>query len=121
EGSRIAYTREHEAVPDPLEELLVTGQPDDRPDGARHEHEPVRVAERYATQRAAEKRSERDAGEVVVGERGMAHVAREQDLALFGSRNHALPVGERSGFERRVDDDLVLPVGQPGEVGVRGA
>ena len=59
---------------------------------------------------AAELGQERDPGEVVVRERRVADVRRQQHLVLALAREEALAVGERARLERAVDHDLVLAV-----------
>jgi hypothetical protein len=65
-----------------------------------------------------ELRAERDSREVVVAERGVADVAREQDLVGGLAAQYALAVRQAPLGERAVDADLVLSVGQVGEARV---
>ena len=60
-------------------------------------------------------------GEIVVAQRGMADVGREQDLPLGVPRQEALAVGERAVRQGRVDADLVLPLRQRFQGAVRKA
>ena len=55
-----------------------------------------------------EHRRDGDPREVVVGERGVADVGRDQDLLLAVPLDHELRVGQVARLERRVDHDLVV-------------
>ena len=106
----IAEAGQHQPMSNPVEALLVQRQPGDSPNRAGEEQESVRVSRRCLAEQARKAHRHRDAGQVVVTERGMTRVAREEhfvgllpwDIAL--ADRHA-PVGER-----RVDADLVLVV-----------
>ena len=71
------------------------------------EEESVRELPRPVREHRGELGEERDPGEIVVRERGVAHVGAEQDLVLALPGKEALAVRQRSGRERAVDDDLV--------------
>ena len=56
-----------------------------------------------AVQRAAKEREQRNAREVVVGERRVADMGRQQHLVVRLARGEALAVAERAVLEGRVD------------------
>src|SRR5437764_11289216 len=68
----------------------------------------MRAAQRPCGQVSTEHGEHGNAGDVVVREGWMAYIRREEHLLLgHASRQYGLAEGERSGFERRVDHDLV--------------
>ena len=93
---------------DPVEAVAVAVQPGERADRARGEQKAVGVAQRAVEELAREHRRDRDPGEVVVGERGVADVGRDEDLARALALDLELRVGEVAGLERGVDDHLVV-------------
>src|SRR5690606_28849074 len=88
--------------------VTILCEPSDRTDGPRSVQEAMGVARLATRHFAREKCGNHYAGEVVVAERGVADVRRDQHFVLALPRNHELAVAERSGFERRIDADLVL-------------
>jgi hypothetical protein len=109
--ARVARARQHEPVLDLLDPGGVAGQPGDRADRPRHEQEPVRVVRLRQGQLLGQRDGHRDAGEVVVRQRRVAHVAGHDDLVGDAAGHDVLGVGQRAVFEGRVDDDVVLAVG----------
>ena len=83
-------------------------QPRQRPDRARREQEAVGVARAPLEQALREHRRDGDPREVVVGERRVADVGRDQHLALPGSPDLELGVGEVARLEGGVDHHLVV-------------
>ena len=90
----IADTRERQAVCDPIEPVAVLVQPCERPDRPRGEEEAVRVPKPSLHQLLREHRRNDDPREVVVGERGVAYIGRDQDLAVPSTLDQVLGVGE---------------------------
>ena len=74
--------------------VLVQGEPGDRTDGPGGEEEPVGQPSRDRGQRRGKLGEQGDAGEVVVRERRVTHVRREEDLRLYLSRQEQLAVRE---------------------------
>ena len=97
-----------QAVRDARRLLLVQCQPGDRTDGPGHEEKPVGVARRGAREQARQRGAEDHAGEVVVGQRRMAAVGREQHLVGLRPGDQELAVRERSLGETGVDLHLVF-------------
>ena len=116
ERSGVPDARDHQTVTDAPDVLLVAREPDDRADGAGDEQQPVRVAERAGAEQTAERGEHRDPGQVVVRQRRMADMGREEHLFVARSGNEHFAVGERAGLERRVDADLVVTVLEPEQV-----
>ena len=107
--SRVADTRDDEAVLDPVDAMFVAGEPGDRPDRPWDEQEAVRVAERETSQVLGETRRQRDARQVVVGEGRVAAVTGDEDLGLGLAGQVALPVREAPRLERGVDPNAYSP------------
>ena len=78
---------------DPRMAVLVPREPRDRTDRPGDEEEAVGQSSRDRGQRRGELGEQRDAGEVVVRERRVAHVRREEDL-----RPLSLPAGQHSPY-----------------------
>jgi hypothetical protein len=115
ERRRVAQARQREPVLDPPRPLAVLRQPGDGADRAGRVQEPQRVPAAGARgQVARQERRHDQAREVVVGQRRVAHVSRDEDLVLQRPRQHQLAVGQAAGRERRIDDDLVLDIFRPG-------
>src|SRR4029077_6155954 len=76
----VADTGDDETVPDARDRLGVAREPGDGADRAREEEKTVRIPPARPAQELRERGRERDAREVVVGERRMAAVRREEDL-----------------------------------------
>ena len=72
----------------------------------------MRAPQLLTLEMAREGRGQHDPGEVVVGQRGMADVGREQHLLVALAGQEALRVGELAVLEGRVDLDLVVAVRQ---------
>ncbi len=117
----IADAREDQAVPDARGRRLVEREPRDRPDRAGDEEEAVRVAERCAGEGACQRHGDRDPRQVVVRERGVAAMARDQDLLVRPAADDAFAVRQAAGREARVDADLVLAFRERLELPVRQA
>lgn len=120
---RVARAGEHQPVPHhspssrlrssrgcPIHPLPVAGQPGDRADGARREDEPVGVVRRPLGQLPGQEDRDRDAGQVVVGQRRVAGVAGDDHLVRDLPGDHVLGVGEVAVGEGGVDAHLVLAV-----------
>src|SRR5712691_10118905 len=93
-AAAIAHAREDEAVLDPGHAGAVLAQPSDRADRARHEQEPIRQPPRLLRQRSRLKCRDRDTRKIVVRERGMADMSRDQNLVVLLSLEVILAVGE---------------------------
>ena len=93
---------------DPVEPLAVLVQPGERPDRPGSEQEAIGVPKSTPQELPGEHGGDHDPREVVVGERGVADVGRDEHLSLTLTLDLALGEGEVSGLETRVDDDLVL-------------
>ena len=119
--ARVADARGDEAVLDAVEPILVPREPGQRPDRRRAEQEAVGVAPLLRLQMPGERRQQHDPREVVVAERGVADVGREQDLVLGLARQEAFRVGDDAVLERGVDHGLVLAVLERLELPVRQA
>ena len=79
------------------------------------------MAQRTLEQLTREHRGDRDAGKVVVRERGVADVGRHDHIALVRALDRELGVGEMARLERRVDHHLVVARLQRQELAVREA
>ena len=113
ERVRVAQTGQGQAVPDPGGALAVAGEPRDRADGAGREQEAIGEPARVeGGEMAGEKRRDRDAREVVIAERRVAHVSRDEHLVGPPPRKHELSVGEAPRLEGGVDADLILALRQ---------
>src|SRR5690606_26612342 len=93
EASTVADPADHEPSGYPSESVLVARKPRDRTDRARHEDEAKSAAEpALGGQAAREKRRDSDTGEIVVGERGMANVSRDEEFLVSLTRHEIFPV-----------------------------
>ena len=93
---------------DAMQRVAVLVKPRQRSDRARREKDPIRVPQPALRELPREHRRDGDAGEVVVGERRMAHIRRNEHLFLAFALEPNLAVGEVTRLERRVDDHVVL-------------
>src|SRR5262249_38806459 len=104
----IADARDHGPAPDPVEPVLVQGEPDDRADRRRREEEADRMAQPERRRVAAEQGYGDDPGEAVVREAWMADVGREEKLVVCLAGYDALAVGQAPCVVvRRIDADVV--------------
>jgi hypothetical protein len=78
-------------VLDAIEAVAVLVQPGERPDRPRREQEAVGLPQSTLQELLSDHGGDRDAGEVVVGERGVADVGRDEHLPL--AVDHELGVG----------------------------
>src|SRR5687767_12873643 len=90
----VAYTRHDQAMLDPRRRFLVARKPCDRTDGPRHEEEAVAAARLQFGEALCQVREERDPRAIVICQRGMADVGREEELFFRLSRKQKLPVGK---------------------------
>ena len=91
---------------------LVRGQPGDGPDRPGNEEEAVAQFRRATRNGTGHQHGDRHRGEVVIGQRGMTAVAREQNLVRPPSRDHHFAIGEASRGQRAVDAHLVAVIGK---------
>ena len=94
DGPGVAEASDDQAGLDPRNGRLVQGEPGDRTDGPGGEEEPVGQSSRDRGQRRGKLSEQGDAGEVVVRERRVTHVRREEDFRLYLSRQVQLTVRE---------------------------
>ena len=107
QAAGVAQVGQDQAVADAIEPAEVLGQPGDGADGARREQHADRVPERRPIEQTpGERRRHGDRRGVVVGERWVARVRREQHLAVGLARDHDLAVAQRARHVLGVDDDL---------------
>ena len=105
----VADARDDEAVADALDDLAVVREPADRPDRPGPPEKPVRVPKRRLPgEGAADLRQQCHARQVVVGQRRVARVGRQQDLVVRRAVEHGLAVGDGPGLERRVDEHPIV-------------
>ena len=83
---RIADAGDDEPVPDAVERVAVAIEPAERAERARAPQQAEGMCQRLLGQRLRERPEQHDAGEVVVGERRMAHVRGEQELGVASRR-----------------------------------
>ncbi len=100
-------------MPHAVERLAVAVEPAERTERARDSRAGGTCAVSVCSrQRPRERPEQHDAREVVVGERRMADVRREQELGVRRAGEVDLARGERAVLERGVDDDVVVAVGE---------
>ena len=109
QATGVADAGDGQAVLDAMQRVAVLVKPRQRPDRPGREQEAVGVPQLSLRELLGEHRRDRDAREVVVGQRRVAHVGRDQDFVLALPLEPHLAVGEVTGLERRVDDHVVLP------------
>src|SRR5882672_9930123 len=103
----VAEQRKHQAMADVRELRFVHGQPGDRSDRGRGEHETVRVACRWVRKERSKLHRDSESGQVVVGERRMAVVSEYQHFVLACSAVNVFGQGQAARAELRADDDAV--------------
>ena len=86
QGARVADAGDDEPVPDAVERVAVAIEPAERAERARAPEQAEGMCQRLVGQRLRERPEQHDAGEVVVGERRMAHVRGEQELGVASRR-----------------------------------
>ena len=89
QAALVADARDSQAMLDAIQRLAVLVQPRQRSDRARREHEPVGVPQLSLRKLLGEHRRDRDPREVVVGERRVADVGRDQHLVVARPRRAA--------------------------------
>ena len=97
-------------MPDAVEFVAIAIEPAERAERARAPEQAEGMCQRLVGQRLRERPEQHDAGEVVVGERRMAHVRGEQELGVARAGEVDLARRQRAVLERRVDDDVVVAV-----------
>ena len=111
-AAAVADAGDDEAVLDAAHPMLVAREPGDRADCPRGEQKTVAVARPQRGEALGQKRQQREPRAVVVGERRVADVRREQELLVRRAAVQILAVGEAAGVEARVNHHLVQAVGQ---------
>ena len=111
ERSVVAHARDDEPRLDLAEALEVLREPRERSEGAGAEEQPVRASQAAALELASYDGKQGDPGHVVVGERGVADVRREEDFLVTLAGEHGLGVRQAAVGELGVDHDLVPLVG----------
>src|SRR5688572_32851538 len=89
---------------------LIAAEPCNRADAAGRKQQTVGISSPRAVERAAEKRREGDSRQVVVGQRWMANMCREENFLLCFSGQKAFAVGEMAVLVRGIDQHLVFTV-----------
>src|SRR4051812_50939 len=79
----ISHTRQDQPVPDALNSRFVARQPRDRPDGAGSKQKAIRVTMSRILQTPSQSYGKRDARQVVVGQRGMTNMRRDEHFLRF--------------------------------------
>ena len=97
---------------DPGDRAFVPAQPRDGSDGPGYEQKPVGIAQLERREMPRQDRGYREAGQVIVAERRMAGVGRDQDLVGGVSRKAALGITQVAICQRRIDADFVFTVRQ---------
>src|SRR5690348_7028314 len=82
EAARIAYARQHHPVSDFRGSLLIARQPCNCSDSSRYEQKAIGILERLCHELACEENSNGNPGEIVIAQRRMACVARDQDFII---------------------------------------
>src|ERR1700739_4991074 len=80
EPVQVSDACQNQSMTDPRGGLTILREPGDRPDRARNEEEPVGITKFPSGQKFCQKSCNRQPGEIVVGKRWMARVARNQNL-----------------------------------------
>ena len=81
-AAAVADAGDHQAMPDAAHPMLIAREPGDRADRARGEQKTVAVARSQRGEALGQKRQQRQPRAVVVGERGVADMRREQELVV---------------------------------------
>ncbi len=87
---------------------LIQGQPGDRADRARHEQKPVGIAQVPVSQILRQCRRDCDPRKIVVSERRMADVTRDEHLICGIACQTQLTIGQMARFQNRVDANFVF-------------
>ena len=80
EPARVSDACQHQPVADASDTLAVSRQPRNGPDRAGNEQEAIRVAKIPSRQKLRQSGRHRQPGEIVIRQRGMTGMARNQDL-----------------------------------------
>src|SRR5580765_5764745 len=90
--SSIAEACQHQTMLDPVRLLFVLRQPSNGTNGSWYEQKAVRVASRGLGEEPGHRHGHGHAGEVVIAQRGMADVTRDQHLIVFMPGKHKLAI-----------------------------
>jgi hypothetical protein len=117
-GERVLISEAHQRkTASNLRDLTtVARQPGDRADRPRGKEESDGVAQGSFCQALRQLYRHRDSREIVVRERGVTYMGRDEQLVVALPGHHVLRVGECARLEGGVDEDLVLRVLHPLEL-----
>ena len=108
----ISQAHQGQPASNPTQPVDVPGQPGDGADGSRDEEETVRTPPLVLVQEVPGKvGGDADARKVVVAERGMANVCRDQEFVVEFARQEQLAVGQMARLQGGVDTNVVVPSG----------
>ena len=97
--------------------FAVAGEPSDRADGAGDEEEAVGIAARGGFgNNFSQSSGDGEAREIVVGKRGMARVAGDEDFISGLAGNQKFAVGEATVGESGVDANFIVGIGERTEL-----
>ena len=106
-AAAVADAAQHEAMIDARNLRLVASEPCDGADGSGREQKAVAEPRLQAADPVREVGKKRQAGAVVVGERRVANVCRQQHLAVAAPLVQVLPVSQRAVGQRGLNHHLV--------------
>ena len=101
---------------DPGRQIFVASKPRQRSYGAWNEEEAVAESRGQRLDMARQHRRDRDAGQIVVGEGGVANVAGEEHRVAARAREKQFSIGEAAGSKHRINDHAIAFIGQFGQV-----
>jgi hypothetical protein len=106
-ATRVTDASQDQTVFHSIDRRLVSRQPGDRPDCPRHEHEAVGMVMMTALKVLRHIDGSGDARQIVVAERGVTAVTRDENLVITCSFEKGFAVRQVTVDQRAVDAHLV--------------
>ena len=110
EGAIVSNACQNQTVANPLRSRLISGKPRDRANRSWDEQEPVGITKFAACEKLCQVRGDRKARQIVVCQRRMTHMTRNQDLVGRASRKIAFSQSQASVHESRINTNFILAV-----------